>query len=225
MGFIIASFGVCVCVCVFALVFVSNVAVVKVHPLWTDTLFTPTPKRDRSFYLSSPSNNTVESRKPKSRKLLSFIGWIELDEPHNLSSFLIWTNFEVTIVICAHPGYPCRHPTNGYYYDSWETWLHSPCQFLLNNLLPGRSIFNFTPLYVWCRNCSCDNAVKFSAIPQNRWQTKLCFEVEVALSICRDEHSRSSLDIAHPHNVGAPEPTQGGHQSSPQYQLHKACRN
>ena len=55
----------------------------------------------------------------------------------------------------------CRHQTNGYYYESWAAF---SLPFLFNNLLPGRSIFNFTLLYIWCRNCNCDNVVKFWTI-------------------------------------------------------------
>ena len=61
-----------------------------------------------------------------------------------------------------------RHQTNGYNYDSWETDKRPRAAFslpfLFNNLLPGRSVFNFTPLYVWCRNCNCDNVVTFWTI-------------------------------------------------------------
>ena len=81
IGFIIASFGVCVyvysCVCL------------------------------TSSQLSKlPSSSMAKSQKPKSRKLMSFWRRIELDEPDNISPFLlIWTNFEAVIVICAHPSY------------------------------------------------------------------------------------------------------------------------
>jgi hypothetical protein len=49
----------------------------------------------------------VESQKPKPQKLLLLLGRIELDKPNDFKPpfLMIWTNFEVAIVIRAHLGY------------------------------------------------------------------------------------------------------------------------
>ena len=69
-------------VCVFALVFASNVTVVKVCPLLVQW-----------------------SLKTEVSRIVIILRAKEPDEPDNFSPFLmVWTNFEEAIAIRAHPG-------------------------------------------------------------------------------------------------------------------------